>query len=407
MTLASWVRIKRSYPTGVIGPVTGFFIATILSLLVIASSWSEIRQQISSDGINIFGSSDVQLAMVSAAEERLKSGDTKMAIETALRVLARSPVSAPAVRLLAQIRERQGNQNGAARLIGLGSALGWRDPATQIWLASSAMQSGDYRGAATRIDALARVAPSEETYSLIDAVDSNPSIRHAIVTRLMVNPAWRLAYFDDPTPLSYEAATARGSAMAELIKRGGAPSTNETVPTIMRLYTIGAVDQARDIWLLLNHSDDVTVFDGRFQRLRQGQGTTPFEWSVNPAAGIEVDSVPMQNSKNYGLHIVADETIVGVAATQVTLLKPGPYYLDYDTSDLSGSLQTFAWSLRCNGSDRNVTYSVVKVGHSMVPFSIPNSRCRTQTLELRLNSSVSKQSEVYIRMVSIVHAPNA
>ena len=184
-------------------------------------------------------SPDAALVTYLTGREALAKGDLRGSNAAFRATLERTPLNQSALTLLAI-----GDPSRTATLMNQSAGLGWRDVATQRWLAEAA--GDDANLFALRFDAYARqIDDVEPAAVLLDTRIKDPKVRAAIVARLALNPGWRgsyLASLSRPDPALVQARF----AMQQEMRRAATPMTAQEVGLFAaRLRHFGLDDAAR------------------------------------------------------------------------------------------------------------------------------------------------------------------
>ncbi|PXA83486.1 hypothetical protein DMC47_43300, partial [Nostoc sp. 3335mG] len=331
-----------------------------------------------------------------AAEQRLNDGDAEGAATLATSALRVSPISAISLRVLGLSQQKLGNWQAGNALMGQAAALGWRDLQTQLWLAAASLQTKDYDGAANRIDGAMRVNPdAPELHQLLDKMLIDEKLRHALVTRLQLQPAWRLSYFSDDTVAAPDDALARAALLSDLVGTPNPPQQGE-LGTVLRLMTdAGHADQARALWMTANHAGPAPLYDGRFQHTDRDHPAI-FQWALMSIPGTQVEAVPHGKQPGLVLHVTTDASSAGILARQWLVLKPGAYHLSVTSDGSPAALQSFQWMIRCVPQSVTPLTLTGSGKRDTVGFDIPEKGCDRQSLELHAQPrAASANSEAW------------
>lgn len=171
--------------------------------------------------------------------EALARGDLRGSNAAFRATLDRTPLNQSALTLLAI-----GDPSRTAALMNQSAALGWRDVATQRWLAEAA--GDDANLFALRFDAYARqIDDLVPAGVLLDQRITDAKVRAAIVPRLALKPDWRggyLASLSRPDPALVQARI----ALQQDMRRAATPMTAEEVALFaLKLRHFSLEDAAR------------------------------------------------------------------------------------------------------------------------------------------------------------------
>ena len=157
----------------------------------------------------------------STAATALQAGDKPLATAAAARAVASDPIDPRSTALLGASQLAAGQNVKADRSFRIAAKFGWRDPLTQIYFMNAALNAGQPRLAALRIDAVLRQAPNFPVRDMLLAqFEATPQGRAALAERLALRLADKLARWND--------RMARDAGLAECIiakNRNGATRT--------------------------------------------------------------------------------------------------------------------------------------------------------------------------------------
>jgi hypothetical protein len=109
-----------------------------------------------------------------------------------------APVDPGSTAMFGAARLAQGDEPGAEKAMLVAAQLGWRIQFTQAYWLGRALQLGDMRVAALRLDALLRVTPELVNNDLyLQPFETTQEGRAALVARLALAPDWVGSYVND------------------------------------------------------------------------------------------------------------------------------------------------------------------------------------------------------------------
>lgn len=298
--------------------------------------------------------------------------------------LARTPLSASAVTVLAA---RAADPMRSERLFAHALAMGWRDPVAQRHAARRALGEGRLDDAARHADAAARVwGMTAETRALIDRFALDPAARPALVRRLLLLPAWRIAYLNGEG----SARAALGPRVALVSALRGTPAAAEprAIATLVRqAQAQSGYAAAYAAWSRMVPARDAgPVQDPLFARLdHPADDATLFDWQYRAVPGAAATIA----AGGRGLEASADGASVEEIARQVVRLAPGRRRLRIAGSSADGlGGSAFRWTLYCYdraGRGRPLApVAGVATGAAQLVFDIPaDGSCDFQSLSLQ------------------------
>lgn len=348
---------------------------------------------------------DASDALIVLAEQRMAGGDADAAAELARRALAANPFDGRGYRVLADVAASRGDAVGQARLIEQAVRHAPRDIAARAQAAQLALQRGDAASALRHYDRILRVAPAAQPTVIPALVQlaSLPGARDAVVTELAARPYWRAEFLRQFARLAPD-----GEALApvfESLRARGGLNEEETSLYLGRLVRDGRWDDAFLAWAGSLPPQALTSlttpFDGGFENPTRTGG--PFDWSITPPQGIEVEVRPSPEGRGRALWI----EFLGRRAPfrdvrQLLRLQPGQAYVLQWRSRLDG-LQTargLRWTVTCAGGDGAALLGTpAQAGtrgwtEQRAGFSVPEG-CTAQWLTLELEARIPSESQAF------------
>ncbi|WP_315764583.1 O-antigen ligase family protein [Sphingomonas sp. Y38-1Y] len=259
------------------------------------------------------------------ASEAQLGGRNAEAMDAARRALGIAPVDAVAVRALGMAAAASGDTETASAMLGLGAALGWREPHHQLWLVNEAIRAGDLSVAVERLDGLMRLGGTGNAVLLqqMQILTTVPGATDLIALRLAQRPGWRQGLLNTIADGEPEAALSLLAAM----RRAGVPATpQETELLRWRLSDRGLDGDVLRAWR--ESEGRGWIGDGGFERVGATlpEGAAPFAWSAPPLSGVRV-SIAADPGHGRALQIASDGYGVGTVLAQTLALPPGRYRL--------------------------------------------------------------------------------
>lgn len=176
----------------------------------------------------------------------VRSADPKIALSEAQLLVARSPMPAEHLTLLAIAKERNGEREASARLIQRAAQRGWRDPIAQQAMFDIALAAGDPVEAARRLAAL--WALKEDQAPLADMETrllATPDGQAAMANTLVSGGNWTKAYLRS---VASKPADASAASIALALRQGAR-------------FDCSAVSQLKPALLKRGHEAEAQMLD--------------------------------------------------------------------------------------------------------------------------------------------------
>ena len=226
-----------------------------------------------------------------AAASALTGQQVQEAVQHARAAVSHDPVDTDATALFGSSLLLAGDDDGAAAAFRVAARFGWRNVATQLYWFDAAMQAGDYRVAADRMDAVLRTHPGfEEREAMFRALESEPAARAVLLDHLAGRPIWlgKYLFVDETTPPDVIAnrvttLTALGAAKHPL----GCHSMVTITRKLMQLHERA---QAVRVWNANCPTQQVGqgIVDPGFAEIDSAQAS-PFGWIVRRSGDVSVE----------------------------------------------------------------------------------------------------------------------
>jgi len=289
---------------------------------------------------------DTGAARAKAALTFVKTGPAS-AITYARRAVLSDPLSAQAVSLLGRSYLYAQRLPEAEQAFEVSGQLGWRDDMTQIYWLDQAMQGGDYKVAAERLDALLRQSPDNENRDkFLAAVAATPEGRDALAQRLKISPDWARRLATEVKDLPADQLRQR----IDLMQRTGKNVWDCPVTELLaqRLIDLGMLDEAQSVWRLNCETSDALVYDGGFEHFDTLKQTTAFDWQLANGGDADI-AVNQDGARNRGLALEVTSSNTLAILHQLIVLKPGQYRLTWRTQGTPATqARALRVSLSCN-----------------------------------------------------------
>jgi hypothetical protein len=171
--------------------------------------------------------------------------DPHAAVALAARLVARAPIEPFSTALLGAGRAANGDDAGADRAFRVAGQLGWRIPLTQSYLLDAALDAGDMRVAAQRLDALLRLQPDLlHTPAVLAPFEEDDAARAALVDRLATRPPWLGWYTGEMDPVPAATLARRVPSLLMLGDRGVILGCAAIAPAVRQLASAGLTGPA-------------------------------------------------------------------------------------------------------------------------------------------------------------------
>lgn len=332
---------------------------------------------------------DTGAARAKATLAFVRSGPAS-AIGFAGRSILSDPISAQAVSILGRSRLYAQQLSEARKAFQVSGQLGWRDTMTQIYWLDQALQAGDYRIAAERLDALLRQAPDDENRDrFIAAVAATPEGRAAVAERLKLAPAWARTMVIQVSELPPEQLLQR----VDLMRRTGRGVWDCPVSEgiAQKLITLGMLHEAQSVWQLSCETSGALVYDGGFEQLDTLNPTTAFDWQVSTQGDADI-AITADKANNHRLSVETTASVTRPIVRQLVVLKPGLYRLAWRMPQIDRSqARAIKVSLTCKPDLSRATAGTAVAGKRdtwSVDFTVDNE-CPARHLVFWLEPHVS------------------
>lgn len=265
-----------------------------------------------------------------------------------------------------------GDQHLAMRAFSAAVRRDSRSIPARYFLAEQYLQAGDAFRGLRQIAFLSRMVPSgvDNLSPYIAPLAKDPRMRGQILSLFHSDPQIEQATLS---------ALATDPANADLIMQLAGPAARPpqwTARLLEGLIEGGEITKARSIWAGLSHvvlAPDDLVFDRQFS-LAGPPG--PFNWTLTSSA------IGLAERQGGGkLHILFYGRESGELASQLLVLKPGPYRLAMRLSGDVAHARSLSWTVTCAQSEA-VLLSVPLASRALAGrFDVPAS-CKAQYLKL-------------------------
>ncbi len=271
----------------------------------------------------------------------------KSALAFASRAILSDPISAQTVSVLGRAQLYARLPLDARKTFEVTGQLGWRDSMTQIYWLDQAMQAGDIKVAAERLDAVLRQDPQEENRDrFLAVVSATPEGRAALAERLKAQPTWTDAYVNDVKDLPADQLAQR----VDVVLRAGRGVWNcpSAANFTQRLIDANMLQQAQAVWHGNCGTSNSLVYDGGFDQLDTTRATPGFDWQLSGRGDVDVrPTSDSSGNRRLDIEVSAAQTLP--VLSQLIVLTPGSYRLTWRTPDTDPrAAQALSVTLACS-----------------------------------------------------------
>lgn len=304
-------------------------------------------------------------ALRSRGRQLLEAGDNRRALPLGAAAVAQEPVDPASTALLGAARFAGGDQAGADRAFMVAGQLGWRIPMTQIYWMGRALEGGDFRVAALRLDALLRQKPALlKDRRLLDPMESDPRGREALAQRLLAMPNWLTAYASANQESADNVVLWRAQTLIRMSRLGGSVGCEKISPIVSRLILMSEARVAHEVWWA--HCPDTRraiVFDGKFERAAVDQSRSEFDWFFVGQSDVEALTQKRDGPLRSGLQIRGNGNRDRFVVRQAIFAPSGKYQLSWKAENPDGTpTNRILASLGCDVESAdivNATFDIV------------------------------------------------
>ncbi len=291
-------------------------------------------------------------------------------LERLREVAIREPLAAEPFLVEGTRALSEGQSAQAEALLGEAAARDPRQPAARFILASLYLQQGRTHEGLRQVAALVRRLPkaARPLTPALAAFARQPGGAEQVAAILRGNPLLRgevlSALADEPS-----------NAALVLTLAGPGPTAGDWQGRLVTaLVKTGRYAEAYRLWTRFANqpaNGGRTLFDPAFRR---GDVPPPFNWSLaSGAAGLA------ERSPGGGLHLLYYGREEAIFASQLLLLEPGRYRLEFRVSGAANGAP-LEWSLACLPDGREIAR--VRLSEGSLIFAV-HPACRAQELRLR------------------------
>lgn len=299
------------------------------------------------------------------------------------------PLDAAAFRALGDISATAGDKEVAVGFYLTAARREPRDPLVRVKLINHYLAAGDVDAAVHHLDALLRISPGAGAPVLRRVLGSidNAALRHALASRLALEPPWRELL---PSVLTTTADPASAEQLLALLSKSSPLRPPEVALRASLLEQMGLAKDARFVWGTALPTElqplDGLVFDGGFEF---GEGPEPYGWRLRSPVGAAVglDTSHRAQGRSSLLLLFDGRAVEFSGVSQDIVLTPGRYRLTLLADlALTGSNRPFAWTVVCRTTNvqaarLELPYRTPGWKRFSALFDVPPS-CPTQRLSL-------------------------
>jgi hypothetical protein len=309
----------------------------------------------------------------SKAATALRAGDKQRAIAAAEQAVMADPIDPRSTALLGATQLAAGQNVKADRSFRVAAQFGWRDPLTQLYFMNAALNAGQPRLAALRIDAVLRQAPDFPVRDMLLAqFEFSPQGRAALAERLALRPAWTQAYLLHTSMLDLPVLRARAEVVGSLTAKPW--GCDVIYPLVLRLAEQGGPIEARQLWQVHCPAATPGIADPHFTAIPQSRYPVPFEWNLIGSGDVSAMPAAQARPGTTGLLVRVGGPTARPVAWQQIAVPAGRYRLSWTAQLESGEPAGKAMlSLSCSPTGRSPVASVPLAGSKgqfLAPISI-------------------------------------
>jgi hypothetical protein len=269
----------------------------------------------------------------------IEQGQAQAALAKGEAAVRDAPLDPGSTALLGIARFRAGDTAGADRAFRIAGQLGWREQFTQTYWMGRALENGDWRIAALRLDALLRQRPALlAERRLLDPIESSAAGRAALAERMLAAPGWLRPYSTSLADVPRPVLLLRAQVLGEVAARKGLLGCETVAPLAERLVGEAAELEAAALWR--QHCPGAAtalVYDGQFAAASLQQDRTQFAWTF---IGQSETNLLLETADEGAAQRLVIETTSAKPrqiARQMVLIAPGPYHLSWSAEESGGA----------------------------------------------------------------------
>lgn len=290
-------------------------------------------------------------ALRSEGTALIGQGQARAALVKGEAAVRDAPLDPGSTALLGIARYRSGDAAGANRAFRIAGQLGWRNEFTQTYWMGRALEIGDWRIAAMRLDALLRQRPALlAERRLLDPLETAAAGRAALAERILAAPAWLRPYASALAEVPRPVLLLRAQVLGEVAARKGLLGCETVAPLVERLVGVSAELEAAALWRQHCPGAAATlVYDGQFAAASLQQDRSQFAWTFIGQSDSNLLLEPVGDGAAQQLVVETTSTRPRQIARQMVLIAPGAYQLSWSAKDRGGAASDLvAATLSCD-----------------------------------------------------------
>jgi len=313
-----------------------------------------------------------QAAMRGVARSAVSGDPLDAATIATVHELARTAPLAPEPFLIeAAVAQRNQQWSKAEPLLLEARWRNPRNPAVRYLLASNHLASGKIVDAVREMVDLPRLVPGIGVAETLANYAKSPGAAATLRQVFAEYPDLELAVLGQLATNPQNADLVMSLATRNKNKATSEPPAWQGL-LLSKLVESGAYDKASGLWrTLTGFSKRELIFNPEFSA---SNAPPPFNWSLTSS------SAGVAERDNGGLRVLYFERENIVLASQLLLLAPGTYRLDWTISGDLGPSRSVRWTLRCLPGQTVVMDQAA--GSMSGQIKIAGSGCRAQQLQL-------------------------
>jgi hypothetical protein len=264
----------------------------------------------------------------STAATALQAGDKPAALAAAALAVAADPIDPRSAAVLGASQLLAGQNVLADRSFRVAARFGWRDPLTQLYFMNVALNAGQPRLAALRLDAVLRQAPDFPVRDMLLAqFEATPQGRAALAERLALRPSWTQSFMVHTTMLELPALRARAEVVGSLSANPW--GCDGVAPLVERLVLAGGPLEARQLWQAHCPAAVAGIADPHFAALPTYRPPVQFEWNLIGNGDVSALPAGQTSAGSTGLLVRVSGPTARPVAWQMLALPGGQYRLNW------------------------------------------------------------------------------
>jgi len=327
--------------------------------------------------------------------------------ESTVRIWAKTalmnePLNAPALRILGELAEADGNDNDAAKFMRAADSLSLHESYATYWLMRNSAAAADFRSAIYYADVLLRTNPQSSAYvvPVLAQISEDKAGVDLVKTVLANNPPWRKQFISVLPNSVTDARTPLYLLLA--LRSDPLPLTSEDIkPYLNLLIAHGFYRLAYYTWLQFLSAEQLRdvglLYNGSFEAAPSG---LPFDWTITPGAGVTIDVVsrPDKNDEHALLIDFQYGRVDYRSISELVMLAPGTYEFKGEYKGELVGPRGMKWRIVCtdgtitNGGESPMITGLIKNWTSLAfMFTVPDKDCPAQYVRLDLDARMASE----------------